>query len=230
MLKREIKITADGSPTLYIPAWEESYHSKHGALQEALHVFIKNGWDRFTQQSEIKVLEYGFGTGLNALLTQAKAEEMKMRTRYDSIEKFPVSPDEINRLPIPQTMNSFLDKNEESLLTKVFKKIHDSPWDESVEISAYFNLNKIFGDFKSIELQQNHYDVVYFDAFGKRVQPELWTEQVFEKAYASLRMGGLLTTYASNRQTKRALLNIGFEVEKLAGPPGKREMINAWKK
>lgn len=229
MLKREIKITADGSPTLYIPDWDEGYHSKHGALQEALHVFIENGYKRLTEKSHIKILEYGFGTGLNALLTLLMAKNTATIVEYHTLEKFPITPQEIENLHIAEQIATFLHIDKEQTLA-YFQHLHLAAWEKDIEITANFSLRKIQADFKTVSLEENQFDLIYFDAFGKRVQPELWTEKVFEKAYKFLNPNGLLTTYACNGTTKRAMNKIGFQIEKLAGPPGKREMINAWKK
>lgn len=227
MLKREILITKDGSKTLHIPEWNEQYHSKHGAVQEALHVFVKNGLHLiFTQnKKEIYILEFGFGTGLNALITLLEKPQDKV-IKYMSLEKYPLSGQEAETLDYAEPLEEIYTGQN---IAQKYREIHKAAWDEWVEVGQGFFLNKVQGDFKEIELPPAVVDLVYFDAFGKRVQPELWTEDIFGKIYKSLKDKGLMTTYACNGDTKRALKKVGFEVEKKPGPPFKREMINAWK-
>ncbi|MGI9526600.1 MAG: tRNA (5-methylaminomethyl-2-thiouridine)(34)-methyltransferase MnmD [Weeksellaceae bacterium] len=228
MLKREIKLTQDGSPTIYLPEWEESYHSKHGALQEAEHVFIKNGLEHFKDQDEIVILEYGFGTGLNALLTLLVSEKQGNVIEYHSLEKFPITDHEVQQLPLAKQMAAHFNLD----LAKVssyYEKLHNAPWNEKIKITEQFYLKKIQADFRYPTIEPNFYNLIYFDAFGKRVQPNLWTEEVFDIAFKALKDNSLFTTYACNGTTKRALAQVGFTVEKISGPPGKREMINAWK-
>ena len=225
MLKREIYTTKDGSKTIYIPEWNEHYHSKHGALQEAEHVFIKNGLNLLAQKPEVKILEFGFGTGLNALITALLA---KRKIEYHSLERYPMTLEEANALDYPSVFAEYFNK-EQSGIEELFQKIHSVEWGSLEEINTEFKLKKIEADFKTVNLPKNYFDIIYFDAFGKRVQPELWSVEIFFNIYNSLIKGGLFTTYACNGDTKRALKEVGFEVEKKAGPPGKREMLNAWK-
>ncbi|MRI62998.1 SAM-dependent methyltransferase [Ornithobacterium rhinotracheale] len=224
MLKREILTTADGSKTLYLPDWNEHYHSKHGALQEAQHVFIANGLAQFSEQ-DCSILEFGFGTGLNALLTLLST---RPAVRYHSLEKYPLSLAEVQGLDYPKRFADFLGK-EERTIKPIFEQLHHTAWGEYQPITPDFSLKKEQADFIEVALPEEAYHLVYFDAFGKRVQPELWQEEVFDKIYKALKKSGLFTTYACNGDTKRALKAVGFSVEKKPGPPGKREMINAWK-
>ena len=230
MLKRELKITQDGSKTLYLPEWNESYHSKHGALQEAEHVFISNGLNNFLDCHTINVLEYGFGTGLNALLSFIYAGDHKMHINYTTLEKFPITALEVDSMEFNQILSKKYSKLQADTMYNIFLKMHKSKWGENLILSEFFTFKKVQIDFRVFEPQENHFDLVYYDAFGRRVQPELWDMNIFEKIYKSIKPGGMLTTYACNGPTKRALASCGFLVEKLAGPPGKREMINAWKK
>lgn len=223
ILKREIKITQDGSKTLNIPCWGESYHSKHGALQEAIHVFLKNGLDLIPTQKSYTVLEFGFGTGLNALLTHDWATRNSASIRYHSLEKFPITHSEWENLDYAKLLPPQAENQE------IFKKMHSSAWNFEEKISDFLSLKKIKIDFKLFEPEENLYDIVFFDAFGKRVQPELWTFPIFEKIYKALKKFGLLTTYAANGATQRILNELNFNVEKKLGPPGKREMLIAWK-
>lgn len=222
-LKREIKITKDGSKTLNIPSWGESYHSKHGALQEAVHVFLKNGLDLIPTQKEYHVLEYGFGTGLNALLTHDWAKTNTVKICYHSLEKFPIIRSEWESLNYAELLNP---PSENQV---IFEKMHSAAWNFEEKVSDFLSLKKIQIDFKNFEPQENFYSIVFFDAFGKRVQPELWTSPIFEKIYKALKNNGLFTTYAANGATYRLLKELNFNVEKKAGPPGKREMLIAWK-
>lgn len=231
-MKREVIITADGSSTIHIPEWDEQYHSKHGAIQEAYHVFIKHGLHHFFElykrqllkekESAISILEIGFGTGLNALITLLEAENVKQSILYTGVEAYPVSLDEIKQLNYVKQLNT--DKNTKQL----FKSLHSVNWEEVHPISNYFTLIKrkqFFSDISDI----NMYSIIYFDAFGARVQPELWTETIFEIMYKALKPKGVLVTYSAKGSVRRAMQAVGFLVEKLPGPPGKREMLRATK-
>lgn len=218
-MKREIIQTQDGSTTIYLPEWEESYHSKHGAVQEAYHVFIKNGFSLF-QGKPITVLEIGFGTGLNAFITCLEAAKNEQLVNYVGIEAYPVAFDEAIQMNYPLA----IDPESEPL----FKQLHLTAWEKPTLITTCFTLTKrkqFFQDIQDIGL----YDLVYFDAFGFRVQPELWSEDVFAAMYKALKPGGVLVTYACRSLIKNAMLAVGFKVEKLPGAPGKREMLRAFK-
>ena len=230
MLKKELKKTQDGSMTLYIPDWNESYHSKHGAVQEALHVFLKFGLQRFSHQKSIKVLEFGFGTGLNAIISLLFAELYKIEIEYFTIEKYPINLELATKLDFEESLSAVFSTFSSGKILAHFTNLHAVEWGKSVSVSEKFNINKMEADFREFNLEKESFDIVFFDAFGMRVQPELWKESLFEKIYNSLNLNGLLTTYACNGQTKRALKACGFDVEKKPGPPGKREMINAWKR
>jgi len=221
-MKREIVITSDGSSTIYMPELEESYHSKHGAIQEANHVFIKNGL-HFLKQNEISILEIGFGTGLNALITSLEAQKIDLKIHYEGIEAFPVVLDELNQLNYPLLFEN------QVLSQEYFSKIHQIPWEQHHEISSFFKLKKRKMMFENID-DDNVFDLIYFDAFGFRVQPELWSDVIFGKMYKALKKGGVLVTYACRSSIKKAMIDAGFHIEKLAGPPGKREMLRAIKK
>ncbi len=224
-MDREIQITKDGSKTLYIKELNENYHSLHGALQEAQHVFIDNGIKQL-DFSEIHILELGFGTGLNVLVT---IDEFLKNSRYESInyitlEKYPVIEDEILDLDY----GSLFDNKS---IAEFNKKIHQAPWETKTEILPGFYLTKIQTDFFELgTLEMPAINLVYFDCFGARVQPDLWEKSLFELVADKMANGGLLTTYSSKGSVRRILQELGFEVEKKPGPPGKREMINARKK
>lgn len=217
-MKREIIQTSDGSTTIHLPDWDESYHSKHGAIQEAIHVFIKNGFSLF-EAKPVAVLEIGFGTGLNAFITLLEAQKNKQHVNYTGVEAYPVAPEEIVSMNYAKELGAENDQ---------FLKLHQTPWETENAISDYFSLTKRKQFFHEID-EQSRFDLIYFDAFGYRVQPELWSLEIFEKMYAALKPGGILVTYAARGVIKRNMTAAGFTVEKLAGPPGKREMFRATK-
>lgn len=219
-MKREIIITADGSNSLLIPQWQETFHSKHGAITEALHVFIQEGlqyWLQQNSQRPLHLLEIGFGTGLNALLTLLQAQEKNLSITYETLEAYPLSFEEINALNYSEVLQ--IDK-------QLFERLHRSPWEEPVEIIPQFRIKKRKEWFENINAQSN-FDLIYFDAFGARVQPELWIYPIFKKMYDALKPQGVLVTYASKGSARRAMLEAGFTVSKIPGPPGKREMLRA---
>lgn len=224
-MKRKIIMTNDGSTTIYLPGWKEQYHSKNGAVQEAQHVFLNMGLHYFIENYPttlpINILEIGFGTGLNALLTMLEADEKKVSIRYKGVEAYPVSTEEI----LQMNYNKYLqDKNYELL----FKKMHATAWGSFCELTPFFKLKKEQQYFQDIQ-EEHNFDLIYFDAFGAKVQPELWEKPIFQKMYEALRAPGVLVTYAANGKAKRALRAAGFTIEKLPGPPGKREMLRALK-
>ena len=220
-MKREIIITQDGSTSIYLPEMDETYHSKFGAIQEAKHVFIKNGLDLFEDSSEISILEIGFGTGLNAIITLLEAEKRNLKINYVGVEAYPIILDEILQLNYVSQLES-PDKQLD------FEKMHATNWEEEIVITPNFNLTKRKQFFKDIT-DKNTFDLIYFDAFGFPVQPELWSEAIFEIMYKSLKNKGILTTYACRTTIKNAMQQAGFQALKLPGAPGKREMLRALK-
>ncbi|TXF79646.1 tRNA (5-methylaminomethyl-2-thiouridine)(34)-methyltransferase MnmD [Chryseobacterium sp.] len=224
-MKREIKITNDGSKTLFINDLNESYHSHHGALQEALHVFIDNGLI-LIKNCEINILELGFGTGLNVLVTinEFLKTDKYHKINYFSLEKYPINDYEISELGYERLFGS-------TQTVDIYRHIHAAEWEVPVEIISGFNLTKIKCDFFELEnLQLPPIDLVYFDCFGARVQPDLWEKPLFEMVSEKMKKHGLLTTYSSKGSVRRILEALDFDVQKKPGPPGKREMINAVKK
>jgi tRNA U34 5-methylaminomethyl-2-thiouridine-forming methyltransferase MnmC len=219
-LEREIIQTLDGSTTIHLKEWDECYHSKHGAIQEAQHVFIQNGLSLFPNQS-ISILEIGFGTGLNAFITYLESQKLNQTINYVGVEAYPVHPTEVLAMNYVAELKA---KSDEA----IFIKMHESSWGERVELNSVFSLTKrkqFFDEIDDIE----EFDLIYFDAFGYRVQPELWSTSIFKKMYEALKPGGKLVTYAARGVVKRSMIEVGFTVEKLAGPPGKREMFRASK-
>jgi len=221
-LKRTFLKTGDGSYTLHIPEWDEQYHSKHGAIAEALHVFIKEGLYYWLSQnivSSVSILEIGFGTGLNAFLTSLECETNSIHVDYTGIEAYPLKISEIEKL----NYASLLKVSEEKFL-----QLHQVPWEVKSTVSETFQLTKQQKFFSEIEAE-NCFNIIYFDAFGIRVQPELWTEEIFRKMFVALKPEGVLVTYAANGHARRAMQAVGFKVERLAGPPGKKEMLRSTK-
>jgi len=219
-LKREILITSDGSTTIHLTDWDESYHSKHGAIQEAYHVFIKNGLSLFNGKS-VSILEIGFGTGLNAFITYLEAKKVNQTIEYVGVEAYPVQVEEALQMNYVSELNA-------SDEIDVFNKMHESNWEEKQLISDDFSLTKRKQFFQDIS-DENAFDLIYFDAFGFRVQPELWSLEIFHRMYNALKTNGVLVTYACRGSIKRAMLECGFKVEKLPGAPGKREMLRGTK-
>lgn len=219
-MKREIIQTLDGSTTIQIKEWDECYHSKHGAIQEAQHVFIKNGLSLF-ENKQISILEIGFGTGLNAFITFLEGKKMNQSIDYVGVEAYPISSEELISMNYVQELNAMHHK-------EVFEQMHQSSWEEKESLADGFSLTKRKQFFEEID-DLNRFDLIYFDAFGYRVQPELWSTAIFKRMFEALKDNGVLVTYAARGVVKRSMIEVGFTVEKLAGPPGKREMFRARK-
>lgn len=219
-MKREIIQTLDGSTTIHLQEWDECYHSKHGAIQEAQHVFIKNGLSLF-ENKHVSILEIGFGTGLNAFITFLEAKKLNQTIDYVGVEAYPISAEEVLSMNYVEELNA----TQESA---IFKTMHESNWEEKISINKDFSLTKRKQFFEAID-DIEKFDLIYFDAFGYRVQPELWSTEIFQKMYNALKPNSVLVTYAARGVVKRSMIEVGFTVEKLAGPPGKREMFRARK-
>jgi tRNA U34 5-methylaminomethyl-2-thiouridine-forming methyltransferase MnmC len=214
----EIIITKDGSHSLYRADLNEQYHSVFGAVQESMHIFIQNGFNKVSK-TKIQIFEMGFGTGLNALLTWIKSSEKGISVDYLSIEKYPVSADILAKLnyssiPSPDC-------------PEIFKLICDSKWNEKSVIGDFI-LQKICGDILDYAIPSGN-DLVYYDAFSPDKEPLLWTDKVFGSIYDSMNEGGIFMTYCSKGNVRRMLQGVGFKVEKLAGPPGKLHILRAVK-
>jgi tRNA U34 5-methylaminomethyl-2-thiouridine-forming methyltransferase MnmC len=219
-LKRNIIQTRDGSTTIHIEEWDECYHSRFGAIQEAQHVFIKKGLSLFENKS-VSILEIGFGTGLNAFITFLEYPKFGQKIDYTGVEAYPVSVEEA------EMMNYVSELNAESARC-IFQKLHQCQWEEPTVLSEDFVFTKrkqFFADIEDIA----KFDLIYFDAFGYDVQPELWNAVIFKKMYEALKNDGVLVTYAARGVIKRNMIEAGFTVEKLEGAPGKREMFRARK-
>mgnify|MGYP001359734169 CR=1 FL=1 len=218
-----LETTADGSHTLFVPGLNEHYHSVNGALQESESVFIQNGLYQVPACiKEINVLEVGFGTGLNALLTVLEAKKQRRKINYVAIEPEPLEKQVLGEL----NYTSILGGTESA---GYFKKLHDAGWVYPSFLSDYFIISKIQARLEDITLLDSQFHLVYFDAFGPEVQPELWTREIFAQLYNCLKHEGTLVTYSCKGKVKRALTSAGFKIEKLPGPPGKREVLRAMK-
>jgi tRNA U34 5-methylaminomethyl-2-thiouridine-forming methyltransferase MnmC len=216
--KIEVKISDDGSTTFYRPDIDEHYHSIHGAIQESMHIFINAGLNHH-QGKALRILEVGFGTGLNALLTMLEAPDKKIV--YHALERFPLPPGMVSKVNYPQRLD-----NPDA--QTFFDLMHQAKWDTPCAITPHFELLKMEQDLLTY-LPDSLFDLIYFDAFGPDKQPELWSPPVFEKLGKATQPGGILTTYSVKGTVKRALKDAGFAIEKIPGPPGKREMIRATK-
>ncbi|MFN0033223.1 MAG: tRNA (5-methylaminomethyl-2-thiouridine)(34)-methyltransferase MnmD [Flavobacteriales bacterium] len=215
----KIITTDDGSHSLLNTALNETYHSRHGAMRESQHVFIEHGLLMAAQKFDnIRVLEVGFGTGLNAWLTWLQTQEKEINVHYTALDTVPLEKE------IVQNLNYAVD----GIPQKHFRQLHDSPWNLDVALSSHFTLHK-----QLIALQQfvtqKKFHCIYYDAFGPQVQPEMWKRALFEKMYAMLEPAGVLVTYCAKGQVRRDLASFGFQVERMQGPPGKREMLRACK-
>lgn len=215
----DIQNTADGSKTLFVPQLNEHYHSVKGAFTESMHIFISCGLFE-CKATEPRVLEVGFGTGLNALLTLIEAIKGRM-VYYTSVERFPLTIDIVRELGVPSQIDS--------VFADYHFLLHKAPWNEWCEIHNNFLLRKVEADFTSLNLNDK-YDVIYFDAFAPEKQPEMWTQDIFDKLFSCLDNNGILVTYCAKGAVRRMLQASGFVVERLAGPPGgKREILRARK-
>lgn len=221
-MKTEIRETKDGSTTLFVPALNEHYHSVNGALQESLHVFIRAGLDFvLSQQQEARLLEVGFGTGLNALLSLQHLQGQPAKSlHYDTLEKYPLTWELIQAMHFEK----FILQPE---LLDYLPRLHQAPWEEADSLLPNFRLRKMEADLKTHLLPEAYYHLIYFDAFAPEKQPGLWTDEIFARLYASLLPGGVLVSYCAKGSFKRSLKAAGFTLEALPGPAGKREMTRA---
>ncbi len=209
----ELKMSDDGSHTLFVPELNEHYHSVYGARTESMHVFIESGLNQIRAKN-IRILEIGFGTGLNVLLTALNRNDKTVE--YHSIEKYPLNSE----------LESLLQysPNQDEQETILFREIHNSPWNNITEIAPGFTLLKWEADLLTANFISS-YDLVYFDAFAPDIQPEMWSESVFKNIYNAMNEGGILTTYSAKGVVRRTLQKVGFTVERIPGPPHKREML-----
>jgi tRNA U34 5-methylaminomethyl-2-thiouridine-forming methyltransferase MnmC len=216
----QIITTSDGSHSVRNTDLDETYHSVHGAVQESMHVFITNGLEYFTfnrRASNASILEIGFGTGLNALLTWRYGRQNSLQIRYTSLEPFPLPREVWSKL------NYDIGRAGGDL-----NILHKSDWNSEILLAPGFTLQKISKQLQDVALT-DQYDVIFFDAFAPGVQPELWVYESLKKVITPLRAGGVFVTYSAKGQLKRDLKALGLHVETLAGPPGKNEMVRGVK-
>jgi tRNA U34 5-methylaminomethyl-2-thiouridine-forming methyltransferase MnmC len=219
MYRTQIRRTADGSDTLYVPELDEHYHSVFGAVGESEHIFIRNGFD-FCKSDPVEIFEVGFGTGLNVFLTAVRSLNSGRRVYYTAIEKFPLPA----KLMVSLNHKDFATDE----CKEILHRIHKCTWNSWEEVSRNFFLRKIKGDIIKDDFE-GLYDLVYFDAFGPDKQPEIWSENVFARISDTVKKNGILVTYSAKGEIKRRLKRTGFSVSLLPGPPGKRQMIRAVK-
>lgn len=223
MYQKKIIVSKDGSHTIELVGMNEQYHSTHGALQESNHIYIHHGLERAANNlKELHVLEIGMGTGLNVLLTWQFAKQRDLKMFYYAIEAFPIERSIWEQLNYAQLLDF---PNSETL----FDKIHVSNWGEEILLDEDFVFIKKDEKIQDAILPLNTFDMVYFDAFNPDLEPDLWTEDIFQKIYKSMTEESVLSTYSTKGIVKRALKNCGFSIEKKTGPPGKREILNAVK-
>ena len=220
-MKTELQFvdTGDQSKTLYHPELNEHYHSTHGAYQESVHVYIKSGLNQLHDKDRISVFEMGFGTGLNVLLSWMFSVENDIEIDFTSIELF----------PLPQSIWSELGYYKSPEQKRVFEKLHLSDWERVKEIDDNFHFVKHETSLHNFETEKK-FDVIFFDAFGPEKQPDLWEVPIFEKLFSILNPDGFLVTYSAKGQVRRNMIEAGFTVERIPGPPGKREMLRAIRK
>jgi tRNA U34 5-methylaminomethyl-2-thiouridine-forming methyltransferase MnmC len=220
-MKREFRITKDGSHSIYLPEMDEQYHSHHGSIVEAKKVYLEYGLHEIAKsRKKIRIFEMGFGTGLNALLTMIDAKLLDLKVHYYCLEKYPIDEAEVEILNYSSELR---------VDTELMQKLHLAEWEKSIELDDNFTLCKMQDDLRSIELPKD-LDLIYFDAFAPEKQPHLWTKDLFEKLYSALKSEGILTTYCVKGDVRRTLQSVGFKIEKLAGPEGgKREVLRARK-
>lgn len=219
---REPIITKDGSYTIAIPEMNVTYHSHHGAMQESMHVYIQAGLIHVLNNPAvpgISILEMGFGTGLNALLTLIEAEKSQRKIHYTTIELFPLQPGEITSLNYCQQL-------QRDDLNPIFQQLHQCDWEKDIPIMPFFTIKKLKTDLIALSTMQR-FDLLYYDAFAPSAQPELWTKNIFEKLFTMVAPNGILVTYSSKADVRRAMKAAGFTVTKIPGPYGKREMVRA---
>ncbi|WP_029904450.1 tRNA (5-methylaminomethyl-2-thiouridine)(34)-methyltransferase MnmD [Prevotella sp. 10(H)] len=221
-VKPVIELTADGSHTLFIPELDEHYHSVNGAVQESTHVFIEAGL-KHCLKDKIHIFEVGFGTGLNAFLTLSATRNLSKKIYYTAIEAYPLAEAVISQLNYANSCNP----QEKEL----YHKLHSADWNKEIEITDNFYLKKIQSDFTNFDFKKitDKIDLIYFDAFAPDKQPDMWTQEIFDKLYTVSADDCILVTYCAKGVVRRMMQHPGYSTERLPGPPGKREMLRAVK-
>lgn len=222
MTEQDIFKTQDGSHSILSRQYGVSYHSKYGALQETQHVFIEAGlYPQVLNKNTLAILEIGFGTGLNALMTALEAQKKGLDISYEAIEKYPITEQQVDQLNYPEVIDG-------ANVKYIFNALHEASWGEESRITPEFSLKKVQQDIAEVAYEEQ-FDLIYFDAFAPTAQPELWGSDIMELMYRALSAGGSMVTYCAKGAFKRTLKSVGFTVEALQGPPGKREMTRAVK-
>jgi len=217
----EIIASEDGSHTLFLPALNETYHSLHGAFTESAHIYIKEGLAQLAANNKtIRVLEIGFGTGLNAFLSLQYAKEQNRTIFFETLEPFPLPAEIIHKLNYTELL--------EDTSEAWFLKLHEGAWGKEISLTENFSIFKRTQKLEDFE-GEGSYDIVFFDAFGPGKQPDVWGLENIKKCFMLLKEGGLLVTYCAQGQFKRNMKEVGFQVEVLPGPPGKKEMTRGRK-
>ena len=222
-MKKTIIQTDDGSPSIFVEELKETYHSRNGAVTESDYVYIRKGmqfWTENKPEKSLQVFELGLGTGLNAYLSYVFSMENQLDCTYFSVEKFPLSEDEIKALDMKASLPSPQHQH-------FFDRLHQLEWDQ-IHSHPHFNFQKQKTDFFTLPLDMQ-FDVLFYDAFGYHAQSDLWQEDALQKSYELLRPGGVWVSYCAKGTVRRSLEQVGFQVERLEGPPGKREMLRAIK-
>jgi tRNA U34 5-methylaminomethyl-2-thiouridine-forming methyltransferase MnmC len=220
-MDRQLIVTSDGSHSIFVPELDEHYHSVNGAIQESLHVFINAGLD-YCKKQDLTIFEVGFGTGLNAFLSLLYAESNNRSINYISVEKYPLNLTECTALNYAQMINP--------KMNDTFMRLHQCSWNETVTITPQFNLLKIENDFRNINIGSlPFFDLVFFDAFAPNKQPDLWQQDIYTSIFYQCNPGAIFVTYCAKGIVRRGLQETGFKVERIPGPPGKKEMLRSIK-
>ena len=221
-MKYEVILTNDGSHTLYLPEMKEQYHSLNGAITESKHVYVDKGFLHCKLQNPV-LFEVGFGTGLNALLTALHAEKIKKKCLFYTIEKYPLDKKIIKELNYGHIIS------EQAHI--IFNELHESEWNKIIPVNDYFNLFKIEADLTTFPFNKIPlFDIIYFDAFGPDKQPDIWTPDIFKKIAGQTSSGGIIVTYSAKGEVRRQLNMASFTMERLSGPPGKKQMLRGIKR
>jgi|YNPMSStandDraft_2_1061718.scaffolds.fasta_scaffold03154_2 tRNA U34 5-methylaminomethyl-2-thiouridine-forming methyltransferase MnmC len=218
MKRFEIIQTADNSYTIKDNIINETFHSIQGAYSESMHVFINEGLLLFNNKPKVNIFEMGFGSGLNVILTLLN-KDASQRIYYVTVDKYPL-PESL----FPDLINQFNTNNEKEL----YKKIMECPWNKNIHINKNFILKKILSDIETYTFDCT-FDLIYYDAFSLKSQPELWSESIFKKLYNALNTNGFIVTYACNKIAKNNLKSAGFKFERLKGALNKKHMLRAKK-
>ena len=228
-MERIIERTDDGSATLFVPELNEHYHSTKGARTESQHIFIDMGL-KASSATTPRILEIGFGTGLNAWLTLEEAERSRRNILYTGLELYPLEWQTIEQLGYISNDEQLTTTARQQPAIELFKQLHTSPWEKDVQLTPHFTLRKIETDVNKWRVENSPFNLVYFDAFAPEKQPEMWSQELFNRLYVLLDRDGILTTYCAKGVVRRMLQTAGFTVERLPGPPGgKREILRARK-